>query len=265
MEGTLKQVLVGTAVAVLTVAAVGGCGSDVGAKPAAISKSATSSSSSASPAHKAPSAYDANQALDAAWKSLSDDEHAKACTNLHDGSGKLNTTLVTKFGSDVNAATWVDPYVAKTCAAEKEAADEARAAAAAQKKAQAEAKALRTPSTYKKLDKRAFAKVVRDPDSYAGKKYVVYAEVTQFDSATGTDTFRADVAHTDIRDYGYWIGGDNAIVTAGVADVSDVVERDIVKMYVEVVGAFSYDTQIGGSTTVPSFEVNIIKVIGQSK
>jgi len=36
-------------------------------------------------------------------------------------------------------------------------------------------------------------------------------------------------------------------------------------MYVTVSGALSYDTQIGGSTTVPEFEVNIIKVIGQSK
>ena len=258
MKHAMAIVLVGG----VAVSALTGCGGSAAEQQVAKSAPPTSSSSSTT---RAPSAYDTNQVLDQTWKGLSDDEHAKACTNLRDASGKLNAALVAKFGSSIEPATWVDPYVSKTCAAEKDAADEARATAIAQKKATAAAKALRTPSSYKMLSKRAFAKVLRDPDSYAGKKYVIYGEVTQFDSATGTDAFRADVASADIRDFGYWIGGDNAIVSAGIADVSDVVEGDIVRMYVEVTGALSYDTQIGGSTTVPAFEVNIIKVVGQSK
>jgi hypothetical protein len=38
----------------------------------------------------------------------------------------------------------------------------------------------------------------------------------------------------------------------------------LVKMYVEVGGSISYDTQIGGNTTVPSVLVNIIKVTGSA-
>ncbi len=38
-------------------------------------------------------------------------------------------------------------------------------------------------------------KVVKDPDSYASNRYIVYGEISQFDAATGTDTFLADVAH----------------------------------------------------------------------
>ena len=41
--------------------------------------------------------------------------------------------------------------------------------------------------------------------------------------------------------------------------VANVVEKDTVKMYVEVVGDYSYSTQIGGETTVPRFAVNIIE------
>lgn len=262
----MRHAIAGILVVGFGVSALAGCATADTKGPVAANQSRPPSSpASLSATRRAPSAYDTTQVLDRTWKGLSDDEHAKACTNLHDGSGKLSAALIAEFGGDLEPATWVDPYVTQTCAAEREAADEARAEAAAAKKAQAAAKALRTPSTYKVMDKRALAKVVRDPDSYAGKKYVVYGEVTQFDSATGTDAFRADVAHADIRDYGYWIGGDNAIVSAGVADISNVIEGDIVKMYVEVTGSISYDTQIGGNTTVPAFEVNIIKVIGQSK
>jgi hypothetical protein len=261
----MKHAISGVLLSSIALGALSACASSDPTKRAAATPTAGTSTTSSSPTRQAPSIYDTTQILDRTWKSLSDDEHAKACTNLRDGSGKLNAALVDEFGSDLEPATWVDPYVTRTCAAEKEAEDQARAAAAAKKKAAAAAKALRTPSTYEVVSERALAKVLRDPDSYAGKKFVVYGEVTQFDSATGTDTFRADVAHADIRDYGYWLGGDNAIISAGVADVSDVVEDDIVKMYVEVTGSFSYDTTMGGSTTVPAFEVNIIKVIGQSK
>jgi hypothetical protein len=46
--------------------------------------------------------------------------------------------------------------------------------------------------------------------------------------------------------------------------LANVVEKDIIKMYVEVGGSPTYDTQIGGSTTVPKFYVNIIQVLGST-
>lgn len=36
----------------------------------------------------------------------------------------------------------------------------------------------------------------------------------------------------------------------------------MVTLYVEVVGSISYDTQIGGNTTVPKFFANIVDVTG---
>lgn len=225
------------------------------------SSSPSSSATASSPAAKVPSSYAVNQVLDASWKALPEAKRQDACATSRDNSGLLATALQKEFGNAISPSTWTTTFISRTCEAETKAADEAAAA----KAEAAAAKALLKPSAYAKVSKRALAKIIRDPDAYVGKKYVVYAGVTQFDSATGTDTFRADVAHADIRDYGYWNDGENAMFTAGLADLSDVVQDDIVKMYVTVSGALSYDTQIGGSTTVPEFEVNIIKVIGQSK
>src|SRR5258708_23506478 len=51
----------------------------------------------------------------------------------------------------------------------------------------------------------------------------------------------------------------NTFITAHHSGmVANIVENDIATMFVEVQGAYTYDTQIGGSTTVPSLLVNMI-------
>ncbi len=112
-------------------------------------------------------------------------------------------------------------------------------------------------STYDSLTAREFALMAKDPDAWAGRKVVVYGAITQFDSATGATTFRADTGPapvTDVYDY-----DQNTLITAHDADmVANFVEKDRVTMYVEVQGSMTYETQIGGSATVPSLTANII-------
>lgn len=248
--------------AVAAISLMAACGSPSQPPSSGASSSAQSPTPTASSvAAKGPSTYEVNQVLDASWKALPDAKRQDSCATSRDDSGLLATALQKEFGDAISPQMWITTFIATTCEADRKAAADAAAA----KAEAAAARALRTPSSYAAVSKRALAKVIRDPDAYVGKKYVVYAQVMQFDSATGVDTFRADVAHADIRDYGYWNDGENAMFTAGLADLSDVVEDDIVKMYVTVSGSLSYDTQIGGSTTVPEFEVNIIKVIAQGK
>ena len=119
-------------------------------------------------------------------------------------------------------------------------------------------------SSYKTLSNRKFALLVKDPDSYAGKRYKVFGWVFQFDAATGTDGFLADVGPKRKYDqYGY------VQRAAFVADDSkllkNIVEGDLVTMYATVIGAYDYETQEGGATTVPQFDVNIIKRTGSDK
>jgi len=111
-----------------------------------------------------------------------------------------------------------------------------------------------------KVTKRQWAKVVKNPDTYSGKRYIIYGQVTQFDSATSPDTFRADTAYTDTRGYGYFDGADT-ILTGDEDDLADLVQGAVFRASVTVVGSLNYDTQMGGKTIVPYLTVNNLRVV----
>jgi hypothetical protein len=111
--------------------------------------------------------------------------------------------------------------------------------------------------------KREWAKVVKNPEAYSERRYIIYGQVTQFDSATGEDTFRADTAHTDTTDSGYFDGA-NTILTGEHDELSELIQGDIFRASVTVIGSFDYDTQMGGNTTVPYLTVNNLRVIGNN-
>jgi hypothetical protein len=115
------------------------------------------------------------------------------------------------------------------------------------------------PPSYKTLSARQWKLIAKNPDAHLGEHYVVYGRVTQFDAATGTDTFRADVAHRRMPDeYDYET---NTMLSGSESDLADLVQDDIFRANVSVLGSFSYDTQIGGETTVPLLLVDSIKVL----
>jgi hypothetical protein len=148
--------------------------------------------------------------------------------------------------------------------ADQEATEAAAAAAQAQAEAAAAAAtaAAQDPATYAPIDERGWALIAKDPDAYRGAKHVLYGYVSQFDSATGPTAF---LARTDGAQHADWFDFEqNTLVQAGdAALLASVVEDDLVTMYVDVLGSFSYDTQIGGNTTVPHVHVNMIEVYGQ--
>jgi len=155
-----------------------------------------------------------------------------------------------------------DKLDADKAAAEQAAADKAAADAAAAE--QAAEKARKNPASYNTIGARDYALLVKDPDAHIGEKYVVYGYVTQFDSATGTDSFRASTGASRQPDW-YDYDQNTVVTAANAADIANVVNDDLVTLYVEVMGALSYDTQIGGNTTVPNLKVHIIKVTGSTK
>jgi hypothetical protein len=112
-----------------------------------------------------------------------------------------------------------------------------------------------------RVSKRQWAKIVKKPESYKGDKYIIYGQVTQFDSATGDDSFLADTAHRNTMSYDFF-DGENTLLTGTAKQLDDLVEDDVFRASVTVLGDMDYDTQIGGNTTVPLLEVNSIKVIG---
>ena len=233
-----------------------GCGASAPqAGSSASAASSTSSASAASPKATTLSNYEVQQAFDKLWASRNPSANCTGSAQQR-AIDELAPLLEEATGS-TSALTYTTTYVTAKCEDWATAA-QAKAQAAADAKAE---KALTNPKSYAEISKRQLAKVVRNPDAYVGKKYVIYGEVTQYDSATGEDAMLADVAYKNTArgNYGYF-EGENSMITKGKAtNMGDVVEDDIVKMYVTVVGSFSYDTQIGGNTTVPQFTVNILK------
>ena len=126
--------------------------------------------------------------------------------------------------------------------------------------AEAQAKKAKKPKPvpYKTLSKRAWQRLVKAPDRYSGKRYRMWACISQFDAATGEESFLASASYKNWRD-DWWLNGDSAFFTGNANRLDSFVEDDIVWMQVESLGSFSYDTQIGGNTTVPLFEVKAIK------
>ncbi len=113
--------------------------------------------------------------------------------------------------------------------------------------------AIKKPASYAKLSDRDWKRVVKAPDKYVNKGFVLWACVSQFDAATGTGGFRAYASNKKVET---WVlDGVNAVFTAPEKRLEDIVEGDLVSMKVIGAGSYSYDTQAGGNTTVPSFEV----------
>lgn len=142
--------------------------------------------------------------------------------------------------------------------ADKAAADKAAAAKKAADDKAAADKARKAIANAPFVSKRQLAQVFKDPDSHAGEMFKVWGEVMQFDAATGTDSFLAYTAHTDTRSYGIF-DGESAFFTGDESALSKFVEEDLFVATVKVNGSLSYDTQIGGNTTVPEFQILRIK------
>lgn len=107
-------------------------------------------------------------------------------------------------------------------------------------------------------DDRSWALVAKDPDSYAGTNVILYGNIMQFDSATGRCAMLVSTAATQ-QEYSFDYS-QNVMAVSGdwdtVCPVFDpLVENDNVKIWATVKQSYSYDTQIGGNTTVPMVEI----------
>lgn len=168
--------------------------------------------------------------------------------------------------AEVEAAAESAAQAEASAKAEEEAAAAERERIAAEKKAK-EAEKKSAAAAQKKLDNaeelsaRELSLVVKRPDDHVGDVMVVYGNITQFDAATGTCIFRANIAHTNMADT--WDYEHNSMFAGGDGDadcelLDDFVTDDEVRITATSLGSFSYDTQIGGNTTVPMFNVEKI-------
>lgn len=106
------------------------------------------------------------------------------------------------------------------------------------------------------IEARELALIIKDPTANKGRIFKVWGEISQFDSATGTDAFRAYVSN--VRQ-SYWaIYGENVIMVGEASTLADFVKDDVFIAIVEVGDPQTYDNVMGGGNTVPTFIIHSI-------
>lgn len=123
------------------------------------------------------------------------------------------------------------------------------------------------PAPPRAITAREWALIARSPDAHAGEAIIVYGQVTQFDAATGTTAFRANVDGVKhAASYGYVDYETNTFLSAPSSSMlGDLVNKDLFRAEVIVAGSYTYETTMGGQLTAPKLMVTKIQVTGQAK
>ena len=110
-------------------------------------------------------------------------------------------------------------------------------------------------TSYIGISQHDFLLVMKDPDAHVGEQIIIVGKVTQFDSQTGPDQFRADVMGQP--------GGKpakNALIqVVDPSILANIAEGEDLTMYVAVAGTDAEQTPIGGQSSVPKFTAYIVE------
>jgi hypothetical protein len=100
----------------------------------------------------------------------------------------------------------------------------------------------------------------KDPDALLGTRYTSRGEVFQYDARTGTESLLVSVTVTNPGRFEFWT--DNVLLVLPDPALGVGIDQDdIIDVWGTVSGAFTYETAIGGSNTVPSVLVKYISLV----
>lgn len=114
-------------------------------------------------------------------------------------------------------------------------------------------------SEYEEIDERTLDQIVKAPDDHIAHQVVLHGRITQLDAATGKCFVRISVSHAAQDDWYAYEHNSVGFAGDGESDcpvLDPFVADDEVKLWVTIGGSLSYDTQIGGSTTVPTYFIH---------
>src|SRR5699024_2068465 len=106
------------------------------------------------------------------------------------------------------------------------------------------------------------------PDDHIGRQVVVHGQITQLDAATGKCFVRVSISYTPQDDWYEYEHNSVGFAGDGESDcpvLDPFVADDEVTLWVTIGGSLSYDTQIGGSTTVPAYLIDDAELIGEGR
>lgn len=247
----MRRIIIGVAAAV---SALTGCATTTTSTPteeAAVSPS-TSATSEVTEETQDTTTYITPKA---AWNALSSKQQKELC--LFSNTKTAFVQSVEGYPNiQVNDNGAAYSYVSKKCAPIKKAE---RERIAAKKRAEREAYL----ASFTEVDSRTLAKIMRRPKANMDKNLIIYGEIWQFDSRTGTDAFLAEVASSNTTSYGFF-DGDDALLIGTKRKFNDFIEEDVFRAKVVPVKMYNYDTAPGGTNSVPVFRVESIQRIGNN-
>lgn len=125
------------------------------------------------------------------------------------------------------------------------------------------AASLAACTSHHAVTERQWLQITKDPDAAKGQCVTVYGQVTQFDSVTGDNAFRAQAGGVTVSTaFGVAAYPTNTLFEGDGAALSALVQGDLFTAQVTVAGTKSYDTTLGGSTTAPLLRVDSVTRTG---
>ncbi|QSE94211.1 DUF2510 domain-containing protein [Rhodococcus pseudokoreensis] len=115
---------------------------------------------------------------------------------------------------------------------------------------------LLDPSTYEEINERDFAVILKNPWDHIGRRVILHGTVWQFDTATGSDHFLAEVGTSPTR----LMNNERAYIDGRASVLAPFVEGDEVTMHVVVDGQKTYTSTEEKEITVPQFQVAMIEL-----
>jgi hypothetical protein len=114
---------------------------------------------------------------------------------------------------------------------------------------------------FEELTERDWQFIVKDINGSNGRLIVVYGRITQFDSGTGLNQFRANVAGTLSELTKFAFSGDNSFLVGNSTMLKKFVVDDKFKAKVKVSGAVTYTSTSNIQFTVPQLQILEIDLI----
>ena len=156
-----------------------------------------------------------------------------------DSNGKFEFTIPTSKSGSFTLTSEKEGLNANTATIEVE-----RVLSAAEKKAR-----------YKKSCKNiSYKRLKKNPDQYAGERYKARGKILQIMEGLGQTEMRIAVTKDS---WGYWNYDDVIYVTYD--GTTDFVEEDVVTVYGEITGSYTYTSIAGWTITVPGVNAKYIE------
>jgi hypothetical protein len=103
--------------------------------------------------------------------------------------------------------------------------------------------------------------VVKNPDAFEGQAVIAFGDIVQWDVNTGTCAFHANFLGELGGRYDYDERGEFTADEVVCVSLEGIDQDDIVKMWVTGTGSRSYSTSIGGTNTIPTFQIDKIELV----